>query len=535
MIMFLKYMDSKDNINCNICKSHTVKSYCEFCQVNLCKFCIGEHIGDVYDRHKIVPFHERKTTLIYPECETHCNKTCELKCQQCNKYICTFCLASEDHKDHAFIVLEDIYKSMKQDIKKDTEDLQKVLFPKYEELRSELEKEISNLSEGYKRLTTEISKQGEKWHRKIDSIVNKMHNDLSEIEVNHRHALQQHLVEIQQIESLIKDTLTALMKLEDSNNVTTVLEYTPENNKYTSLPDKFQCWLPSFYPKPINSNLVHNMFGTVCNWKLSDSPEVINTFSSRHNLLRCVFVHNEQEIWTSGEYYEIRSFNRVAKPTTTIQTLSGEWPSDITVTNNGELIYCDWKLCTVNKIVNNETEVFIRLHGWTPTNLFATAYGDLLVVMRSNDNSQSKVVRYSNDKECQKIQYNEEGMPLYSGNTKIKFINENRNLDICVADSRTNSVVVVDQLGKLRFRYTGHPSEARRNPFKPFGITTNSQGQILTADHNNHCIHILDKDGQFLLYIDDVIDPFGLCIDRYDMLFVTEYTTGNVKVIKYFE
>lgn len=120
---------------------------------------------------------------------------------------------------------------MKQDIKKDTEDLQKVLFPKYEELRSELEKEISNLSEGYKRLTTEISKQGEKWHRKIDSIVNKMHNDLSEIEVNHRHALQQHLVEIQQIESLIKDTLTALMKLEDSNNVTIVLEYTPENNK----------------------------------------------------------------------------------------------------------------------------------------------------------------------------------------------------------------------------------------------------------------------------------------------------------------
>lgn len=208
--------------------------------------------------------------------------------------MCTFCLASEDHKDHAFIVLEDIYYSMKQDIKNDTEDLQKVLFPKYEELRNELEKEISNLSEGYKRLTTEISKEGEKWHKKIDSIVNKMHNDLSEIEVNHRHVLQQHLVEIQQIESLIKDTLTALMKLKDSNNVTTVLEYRPENNKYTSLPDKFLCWLPSFYPKPINSNLVQNMFGTVCNWKLSDSPEVISTLSSRHNLLRCVFVHNEQ-------------------------------------------------------------------------------------------------------------------------------------------------------------------------------------------------------------------------------------------------
>lgn len=277
------------------------------------------------------------------------------------------------------------------------------------------------------------------------------------------------------------------------------------------------------------------MFGTVCNWKLSDSPEVINTFSSRHNLLRCVFVHSEQEIWTSGEDFEIRSFNRVANSTKTFQTLSGEWPSDITVTNNGALIYSDWKLCTVNKLVNNQIEVLIKLQGWTPTNLFATSYDDLLVVMRSNDNSQSKVVRYSNGKECQTIQYDEEDKPLYSGNTKIKFINENRNLDICVADSRAKSVVVVDQSGKLRFRYTGHPSEAKRNPFKPFGITTNSLGQILTADQNNHCIHILDKDGQFLSYIDDVIDPYGLCIDRYDMLFVTEYTTGNVKVIKYFE
>lgn len=121
------------------------------------------------------------------------------------------------------------------------------------------------------------------------------------------------------------------------------------------------------------------------------------------------------EIWTSGEYHEIRSFNRVAKSTRTIQTLSGEWPSDITVTNNGELIYCDWKLCTVNKIVNNETEVFIRSHGWTPANLFATSYGDLLVVMCSNDNSQSKVVRYSNNNEYKTIQYDEEGLPLYSG------------------------------------------------------------------------------------------------------------------------
>lgn len=69
-------------------------------------------------------------------------------------------------------------------------------------------------------------------------------------------------------------------------------------------------------------------------------------------------------------------------------------------------------------MMNNQIELLIKLQGWTPTYLFATTYGDHLVVMRSNDNSQSKVVRYSNDKKCQTIQYDEECKHLYSGNTK---------------------------------------------------------------------------------------------------------------------
>ena len=38
---------------------------------------------------------------------------------------------------------------------------------------------------------------------------------------------------------------------------------------------------------------------------------------------------------------------------------------------------------------------------------------------------------------------------------------ENNNGDICVSDGNANTVVVVDNIGKLRFRYDGTP--ARRN------------------------------------------------------------------------
>lgn len=38
---------------CDLCETAIVQSYCDFCYTNLCKPCIGEHISNEYDKHKI--------------------------------------------------------------------------------------------------------------------------------------------------------------------------------------------------------------------------------------------------------------------------------------------------------------------------------------------------------------------------------------------------------------------------------------------------------------------------------------------------
>lgn len=107
-------------------------------------------------------------------------------------------------------------------------------------------------------------------------------------------------------------------------------------------------------------------------------------------------------------------------------------------------------------------------------------------------------MRYSFSTEKQTIQYDDKGKPLYSSSGSSDFsafICENKNVDICVADNNANEVVVVDQNGGFRFRYTPWGS------FYPIRIVSDSQSRILISDYKNNLIHIIDQE-KFLRFID---------------------------------
>uniref|UniRef100_K1QM28 Tripartite motif-containing protein 2 n=1 Tax=Magallana gigas TaxID=29159 RepID=K1QM28_MAGGI len=547
---------AQDVLRCGLCETPVPHMYCAICNKYLCKACEKDHLSDLSKEHKVLPIEKRGST---PNCPKHSTKLCVFYCEQCDIPICTTCASSEEHSGHKFIEISKNIDSKKEIFQKDLQELEKSIYPKYKEISSINQVQKSALNDNSQKITTEIDKHGEDLHREINTIIRNMKSYVEETDTEHLAVLDKQEDEIQHTISEITQTITELKTLLDSNDVSCVSAYKSRNDEFRRLPPKLTVSLPSFIHQKINKEQLYQQFGYLSassikteehgytmespgaessppDRPLIDVPRIITQINTEYRGLGSVSCLSDEEMWTRGNDNIMRLYNLRGELVKSVKTKSGTYPLDIAVTRSGDLVYTDYDDRTVNIVKNKKIKTVIKLRGWRPYGVCSTSSGDLLVVMDSNDDKQTKVVCYSGSTEKQSIQYNDKGQPLYSPGG-IKYISENRNLDICVSDSDARAVVVVNQAGKLRFTYTGPPSTTKES-FYPRGITTDSQGLILTADidiiYNNERIHILDQDGQFLRYIDNchIQYPWGLCVDTRDNLFVAEYR-GKVKKIQY--
>lgn len=172
-----------------------------------------------------------------------------------------------------------------------------------------------------------------------------------------------------------------------------------------------------------------------------------------------------------------------------------------TVNTQGELIYIDMNY-TINKRSKKNTiplPIGKRDFNWRPQCIYCSPFtGDLLVGMYNFRTIRGKVIRYNKAGQLeQTIQHDELGLELYM---YPNFIAENNNGDVVVSDycSGSGAVLVTERGGRYRFSYTGHPSESG---LYPCGICTDLLSQILVCDDKTKSVHMLNKDGQFLSYL----------------------------------
>ncbi|XP_078321301.1 uncharacterized protein LOC144621590 [Crassostrea virginica] len=560
---------AQDVVRCALCRDAVAPLYCNVCHTHLCGDCVEKHFSDKSKVHNVVPLEQFLSTLNYPKCPTHPTKQCKLQCEQCDIPICTSCISSGKHIGHKQLEMFADFENKKEVLRRDLQELEKSIFPKYQESAAIIKTQKTDQLKHSQKLTAELNKQGEALHREIHTIIQRKQAEIDEMNAQHLSAIEKQEGETNKALHEIKQVIQELKSLLDTSDVGLVSKYRSRIAEFRKLPHKLKISLPNFLPQKINREELLKQIGSLRPLSIEteeqgytvpspgaesspparpllDVPRLITDIPTGYDYLYNVSCLSDEEIWTRGNNKIMKLYNLKGELLKSVQTKSGNLPADIAVTRSGGLVYADYRDRSINLVSGTQTlfrrlvsgtqiQTLITLRGWRPHGLCSTASRDLLLIMTSDDYEQTKVVRYSGSTEKQTIQYDDQGNPLYSSGL-IKYLSENRNSDICVADCDAGAVVVVSAAGKLRFRYTGSPSTPGE-PFKPYGITTDSQANILTADRDNHRIHIIDQDGRFLRFLHNcgLQCPWGLCVDSRDYLFVAEVNTGKVKKLQYYK
>ena len=537
----------QDVLRCHYCETPVPPKHCDICHVHICDACEEKHLSDKSKEHYIVPFIMRRLT---PNCLKHSTKICKLHCEYCDVPIFAECESSAEHEQHMKETLLKSFTRKKELIQGDLKELEDIIYPSYQDAASNIPIQKADLSNHSQKLKISLSDKAQTLHKEIDTVIQKMQADIDVMNLEHMATIEKQETVINQRINEISRVILEVRRLLESNDIYLVSEYKSRNHKFKTIPTRLQVTLPRFRHTKHNREQIAKQIGFLSKLEVKrlpistnflDEPRIIADISTIENSLlnplRSVSCLSDCEFWACQNDDIIRLYNLQGDVVKYIQTSSENMPQSITVTRSGDLVYSDYWDSSINLVSGTQVQTLITLAGWSPLYISSTSSGDLLAVIRSDDRSQTKVVRYSGSTEKQSIQWDDRGKPLYtSGEVSIyKHLSENRNLDICVADCEAGAVVVVSSAGKLRFLYTGPPSVYQES-FSPLGITTDSKANILTSDVDSKSIHIVDRDGNFLRYIKNcgLRDPIDLSIDNFDNLFIAE-KKDIVRKIQYYK
>lgn len=225
----------------------------------------------------------------------------------------------------------------------------------------------------------------------------------------------------------------------------------------------------------------------------------------------------------------------------TVKSTCLDFPGDIAVNRQGELLYTDVAHRTVNIVRQGKTETLIVTpECWHPQSLCCTTSGDILLSMFTSTIRPFIIARYEGTRLTQIIKRDESNCPIFQTGKHALIVTENTNGDVVTSDQNADKVVVVSRSGKVRFRYNSKPVGGKK-PFCPGHVVTDSAGHIIVVDSNNTCLHILNQDGLQINYVDYSETHYictlrGLSLDGMDRLWLglnTSTEHSKLKIIQY--
>jgi hypothetical protein len=206
---------------------------------------------------------------------------------------------------------------------------------------------MSELDTKYGDLSSAADQQGDVCHRQITAIVNKRKSQIEERKTKHRQILQKQADDISHKMNEINQAILEIKNCMDSNDISLMSTYKSRNEEFNQLPPITRVTLPSLSLPEINTEKLSEMFGSVSELSVTTvtpllvDPRLTAAIDTGYNKLSGVSCVSEDQVWTCGYNKTMKLLNLRGDLLTSIQTKSGDYPGDIAVTRDGDLVYTD--------------------------------------------------------------------------------------------------------------------------------------------------------------------------------------------------
>lgn len=534
----------QDIICCDLCVQ-PVRSFCNTCQLGLCKDCIDKHVKSLQSiDHAVVLYTDRTVQLELPECLSHSHQRCEAHCQHCDVPVCMKCVTGR-HKGHDIIDAADKAAKTKEDVKRETDRIEGIIS---ENESKQLDVDAMDITTAayFDDLKTRVKAQRLHWHLEVDNMFDRLELRIQSSRDHECQTLQLLKIELGLQNFRLMKIIQSNKEILRTNKVSSIINYKSNLSKLKSfaMPNSIR---PSLRISQVQEReLVLGLGGYMAILKqtllpisgkeILNQPKVITEIQIDTKQLCGIACVGSDRVWISGPDNVLMCVGIHGAVQDTIKMTGIDCLGDIAVNWKGKLMYTDVVHRTINIVRHGKTKTLIVTPaGWHPQTLFCTSSSDILVSMFSSMTNFIKVVRYRNEKITKELYQDELGNVIFQQGNKPLLLSENINNDIVVCDRNADEVIVVDKTGNVKFRYNSEPPGRNKVKCRPANVVTDSMGHIIVEDCNNSCFHILNQNGVFIKCFEHYITPetsSALGLDSKERLWVG-LDNSKLAVIQY--
>lgn len=520
--------------------------YCNSCERPMCSLCRDEHLkSSKTDYHDVVSHkHRKRQQLPVEKCKIHPSKDLDILCEECNVPLCSKCSTMPSHRGHTFVDLEEKYAENCHTCQETILKICQYFIPESQNLQKKTNDDVPEVKSVLDGIRSLMRVEATALKDMVDEVTSEKIDHVNEIEESLTEFLKSqdgiYSDYISYLNKLIKEFRCFLSLSEYKNNP--LIFSISEALKIKPIPDTSKPVVPKFTAGQYTKDDIVKLLGRIDVPNIEPENRKIHTIETlgrqskpterqdrktsevKQTLLSSVKKVGEfiipgvrvafhvspdksGRLWVSDLSENLVQTDAIGNQIQKIQTSGGFGYHS--VTQEGNLIYAD----RYNQVINTVTLAFeivefINTGKWTPLSIHSSNInGDILVGLRKDGNA--KVARYNKTgEEIKIIERSEEGQELYDF---PYYITENITGDVCTSDINRHAVVVVTNAGQYRFSYTG-----QKLRFIPYGLCTDTLGNILVCDGYSKTVHLLDQDGHFLSLIlteqQGVCHPFCVCV-----------------------